>query len=517
MNLTFNILFDELEQQLDCRLFSCNRSVAPFCSCLLYEEGMALDPQFVYVTRGIPLSLPESAGSVLFIICREAMNDASLQVLSGKSFIGFNEELSASAVLNLVLRAFTKYNRWYDRLDAEVAKPGFLDNVLKCSFPFFRNSIFLVDAELRPVSIYDSARGILNVALADRKEQVLIRARKEYLTTRNLRKPYAGHMEGDYPRLLYNLYDGPCYVGILSIQSDASPFRPSDADVLQALGDYIAKLFNHLGSKYSPQTNQLSDSIAALLHDKEHAVSRRKAVSLFARDAGIGQNEEFQALFVRKPEDEADRYLPYFLHSLSVKVPSLVLPYEDPEGGISILRRSYAESLGVDVDSTLSYYLNSFGFRAGLSDPFADLSRVGAYLEQAKNALRISLTSEKSENLCRFSDYFTDYLIRSLTADIPPQDLFSRSFRRILSLDTDSKVSYLETLRAYMKHHLSATKTANALYISRNAFVYRLEKILAIIDECGENLDDADDNLRMCVSFFLYDRYGEGEAGSAEE
>lgn len=516
MDLTYNIVLDELTQQFDCRLYSSNLSVAPFCSCLIYEEGMALDPRFIYVTRGVPLSLPSGSSRILFIICREAMNDASLRMMQGQSFIGFAEETSASSVVNILLKAFSRYNNWYEQLDTKVNQPGFLDNILQSTFPLLRNSLYLVDSQLRPVSIYDSSKGILDVLTADRKEQVLIRARKEYLKTRGLRDVYFRHLEGDHPRLLYNLYDGKTYVGILSLQGDASPIRPSDADILKTLGDYIARLFGHLGAKYSPQTNQLCDAIVGLLKDRKHAASRRKAVARFAGDAGIDETEEFRVLFVRKPEEAADRYLPYFLHSLAARLPALVLTCEDPEGEAAVLRMSYARSLGIDVDKVLVNYLDSFGFRAGLSDPFSDLSRVSAYFTQARAALRLSLTSEDSDSLSRFSVHYTDYLIRALTSDIPPQDLFSTSFRRILSLDADSKISYLETLRAYMRHHLSATKTANALYISRNAFMYRLEKILPILEECGEDLEDPNDFLRMEVSFLLYDRYGETEDPGAD-
>ena len=141
---------------------------------------------------------------------------------------------------------------------------------------------------------------------------------------------------------------------------------------------------------------------------------------------------------------------------------------------------------------------------------------MSAYLKQAKCALDLSVTSEKMETLNGFSACFTVYIIQKSTAEIPPPDLLSRRFQKILSLDSDSKISYLETLRAYMRHHLSATKMANALYISRNAFMYRLEKILAIIEECKEDLDDPNDFLRMEMSFLLYDRYGERSSETGE-
>ncbi|MBQ6583167.1 MAG: helix-turn-helix domain-containing protein, partial [Mogibacterium sp.] len=39
----------------------------------------------------------------------------------------------------------------------------------------------------------------------------------------------------------------------------------------------------------------------------------------------------------------------------------------------------------------------------------------------------------------------------------------------------------LEPLRATMVNHLSATRTANALYLSRTALMYRLDQILSIL------------------------------------
>ena len=387
-------------------------------------------------------------------------------------------------------------------------KPGSLDNVLAHTFPLLGNTLLLVDADLRIISIYSSQEGIVDIAKADLKEDLMAQARQEYLQTRNEREVFYRHIEGDCPRLIYNLFDEGEFVGILSLQEDAVPIRPCDADILKLLGDYVAKIFRHLGSKYSPHINRLSSVVSYLLHNNINPDNLRKSVHHAADYAGIGKEEEFLALVIHKPEDQADRYLPFFMHSLSVRVPGLVLETNELEDSVFILRYSLARSLGIDVEQTIEDYLQEFDFSAGISELYPDLADTRFYYRQAKIALMMAVSTDL-KHVNAFSQYYANYLMNRLTSDMPPRVLYSRSFRNILELDKESTISYLETLRAFMKNHLSMTKTANALYISRNALLYRMEKIQTLMKECGEDLTNDVDYLRILTSFLMYDRYSE--------
>ncbi|MBQ6583204.1 MAG: helix-turn-helix domain-containing protein [Mogibacterium sp.] len=510
MNLTYNMIFDEFEQQLDCTVYGNNLEVAPFRSCTIYRKGLPLDPTSLYIVRNAPIAPIEGAESILFIIAEEAMNDVSRDILRGQSYIGFSEGIPQDRITNIIFEAFSRYSWWYENLNYELQKPGFLDNVLKVTFPFLGNTIFLVDAELRPVSAYDVNRGILSITKAglDLKEPLVARARPYYLRSRGLREVFSGQLEDDYPRLLYNLYDSDKFVGIICIQEDGRPFRPSDRDILKLVGDYIAELFTHLGSKYMPIVGQLCKALSALFRQKNRD-SHRGALEAYARSAGVREKETFRVIVLNSRQDETDSYLPFFLHSLSTRIPGMVITHPERNDGIMLLRCSYAESIGIDVWKTLTDYLGEFSFQAGISEQFTDLTAMPDYYKEARIALRLALEAGRDETLSSFSDYYTDYLINRINEDIPLEMLYSQSFRELMELDEGSSISYLETLRAYMVNHLSATRTANALYISRTALMYRLDKILSILEECGEDLNDKYDSLRIQISFLMYDSLGD--------
>ncbi|MBQ6622280.1 MAG: helix-turn-helix domain-containing protein [Mogibacterium sp.] len=508
MNLTYNIIYEELKQSLDCKLYGSNLGVEPFGNFQIYEKGMRLENSCFYIVTSTPYDLPAYADKILFILCEEAVNDVTLRLMEHYSYIGFSEEQPVWKVVNIVLNAVHKFTDWRDDFDNEIRKPGSLDNVLAHTFPLLGNTLLLVDADLRIISIYSSQEGIVDIAKADLKEDLMAQARQEYLQTRNEREVFYRHIEGDCPRLIYNLFDEGEFVGILSLQEDAVPIRPCDADILKLLGDYVAKIFRHLGSKYSPHINRLSSVVSYLLHNNINPDNLRKSVHHAADYAGIGKEEEFLALVIHKPEDQADRYLPFFMHSLSVRVPGLVLETNELEDSVFILRYSLARSLGIDVEQTIEDYLQEFDFSAGISELYPDLADTRFYYRQAKIALMMAVSTDL-KHVNAFSQYYANYLMNRLTSDMPPRVLYSRSFRNILELDKESTISYLETLRAFMKNHLSMTKTANALYISRNALLYRMEKIQTLMKECGEDLTNDVDYLRILTSFLMYDRYSE--------
>ena len=204
----------------------------------------------------------------------------------------------------------------------------------KLTFPLLGNTLILVDADLRPISKYDSSEGLIDVRAMESSDQFMVKVRDEYLKTRNRRDVIKGDLEGDYPRLIYNLFDENDLIGILSLQGDARPVRPSDSDILKVLGDYIAVIFQHLGSKYIPHVSQLCEALSLIIHESNTTQMHRNAVNHFANISGITKEEEFQVLVINGTGMNEDRYLAYFMHSLSTKIPGMVLANDDTNSAV---------------------------------------------------------------------------------------------------------------------------------------------------------------------------------------
>ena len=62
-----------------------------------------------------------------------------------------------------------------------------------------------------------------------------------------------------------------------------------------------------------------------------------------------------------------------------------------------------------------------------------------------------------------------------------------RSVLALARSDQAHETSYLETTRQYVKNRFNAVKTANALFIHRSTFLYRLERMKS---QFGLNLED---------------------------
>jgi len=63
------------------------------------------------------------------------------------------------------------------------------------------------------------------------------------------------------------------------------------------------------------------------------------------------------------------------------------------------------------------------------------------------------------------------------TLELPAGLICLRSVWDMVQYDLEHGTNYLETTTAYVKNHFNAVKTANALFIHRSTFLYRLERI----------------------------------------
>ncbi len=182
-----------------------------------------------------------------------------------------------------------------------------------------------------------------------------------------------------------------------------------------------------------------------------------------------------------------------------------------------VLSASRAERQGIDVISIMEDKLKSFGYRVGLSDRCDNLFFTQQYFAQARYALEKGVASQDGKYVFLFRDYCLDYILEKCSGDLKPVMLWTEGFRKLVVHDIKGRADYLDTLRAYLDNDLNAQRTATALFISRNSFLSRLERINGLLNE---NLEDSKQRFRLELSLLLYDKYkvttqpeGETKAG----
>ncbi len=106
--------------------------------------------------------------------------------------------------------------------------------------------------------------------------------------------------------------------------------------------------------------------------------------------------------------------------------------------------------------------------------------------------------SSSDPGLYFFRKVRAGFVLKNSTGGLMPEMLYSEGFKRVLEYDKTASVSYLETLRILLEENLSISRTARRLFISRNTFLARYDRLKAVLQE-----DLTDPNVRFYLEYSL--------------
>ena len=135
--------------------------------------------------------------------------------------------------------------------------------------------------------------------------------------------------------------------------------------------------------------------------------------------------------------------------------------------------------------------------RVGVSLPFQDLTRLHCYFKQTIYALETSRIPSPANDVI----YAFDTIIPYILCASDGSDLLYACHPDILklaALDRSGTSDHVKLLKAYLDNERNISGAAKAMFMHRNTFVYRLEKLTSLLTA---NLDDPyeRDYLRLSV------------------
>ena len=130
--------------------------------------------------------------------------------------------------------------------------------------------------------------------------------------------------------------------------------------------------------------------------------------------------------------------------------------------------------------------------------PVSTLSEVSKSLENAQTGVHMARTTGLRDSVI-FMDDFAAYQLLSENVD---RDVLARfcqnSIGPLLEFDRQGGTQLTETLDQYFRHNCSISEAAKAMYIHRNTYIYRLEKIKALL---GTDLKKSRKLLELQLAF----------------
>lgn len=131
-------------------------------------------------------------------------------------------------------------------------------------------------------------------------------------------------------------------------------------------------------------------------------------------------------------------------------------------------------------------------------------------------ALQNGARSTRKGSIFRFEEQLLPQLLTAALSGRPALVYYTDGLKRLKAHDDASQVSYLDTLRVYLEHNQSVTRTAEALFLHRSTLLDRLAHITQLL---GGDLKDPSYSLtlRIVLQAEAQQRRNEALATSAEE
>ena len=147
-----------------------------------------------------------------------------------------------------------------------------------------------------------------------------------------------------------------------------------------------------------------------------------------------------------------------------------------------------------NLNTLLKKFLADTSGIAGVSNGFTDLfgARI-AYL-QAESAIENGMITNPETELFYFQTYALISMVINSMGNLPAEAYFSEKLQNLIKHDKNGPISYLDTLRVFLRSSLSYSQTAEELYIHRSTVVDRISRIERELDV---DLKDPDTRLQL--------------------
>lgn len=158
----------------------------------------------------------------------------------------------------------------------------------------------------------------------------------------------------------------------------------------------------------------------------------------------------------------------------------------------------------------MKYFIRESYLKAGYSRLMVGHSNLRRQYVQACIALDVGGRVKPYLWIHYFNSIAFRYLLEQSTRRLPGYMLCHEKLLVLQEHDTHQHTAYMKTLRVYLDQNLNAVQTAKELFIHRSTFLYRLERIKALLES---DLSDPEELLYLSLSFRLLENERKSEGG----
>ncbi len=419
--------------------------------------------------------------------CVHVYEEKNYVVCNGEGNIIKLFNMTETQAFEIVQSVFDYFQDWMDQVISAIGKKDY-QAVVDLACQVFRNPVVLFDGNNKVLGI---TRQYGPDALDD-EWNYLLRYGHSSLNSVQMMKYHYGNIDfgrhgsqafkfSDNRRMKYSgisycMYCNEITCGRINLFAKDRLLNEGDYQLLEQLASLLEP---SLGQIYYESVLNNSNVFYNILFGKPYDI-RKLEIQLNYQQWNADDIYHLALVKLTGDFDQAD--LKYSLDSLMQTV------RQNASSCITLKKSPYVLILAnhtICTDKSLMSLLEGLTannpIHIGFSLPCRGLKYAAHLYQQAKSAIYYGTLSSKASSFYHFFDYAIDFIIdspslqQSIHACLP-------GIVQLWEMQRSSGDDLLNTLKCYLDHERSASKTSTALHTHRNTVLYRIQKIQDLLE-----------------------------------
>ncbi|MFV0529298.1 MAG: PucR family transcriptional regulator [Lachnospiraceae bacterium] len=466
---------------------------------LLIEEESKLQTNRIYISSKMCSETIPST-SILLILCSQCVGVDNIP----RNVMYVVSDVSEGYLYNEVQKIVDKYDRWERSLNELCLQSSSVKELLEESVPLFGNPLQLINSDyvmLAYAGLQEVSSGVNIYGVPDDKVEFITELKKEEI--------YHSMMDREGVFALNARVSGIASLNINIQQFGKMTHRlillanETIRDGDECLLEYLAYFVEHVLAYNTPQTgekeNQLDTIIYKMISDRTADYMR-----ISHQLTGMGWLSGHQYLCISLQTTYLDKKnLP--IHAIcdyleNILPDSSAVKYK--EDIVIFINLTKSGMNREKVLEKLLYFTRENFLRTGYSRVMTGHLNLRRQYVQSYIALDVGNRHRSYSWTHQFDDIVMTHILEQAIKKLPYDMVVHEKLEKLQELDRTNQTGYIKTLKLYLDNHLNGVKTAKELYIHRSTFVYRLDKIKAIL---GVDFDDPDMVIYLMISLRIID------------
>ena len=385
--------------------------------------------------------------------------------------------------LNLL---FDRYYDWEKELFDIFLATADLQEIIDCSVPVLGRDIHVLDASFRYLTRTNDRTDTASLA----PQEI-----SQYLSSFEMIMDRHGAVLLDMDSTQYlcvNLFNETgTYIGCVYLEGNGRPFRDSDNALAEYLGSLIEKAIERNPSMMTSDQATAKNALMNLVNDLPLTANQKWQLNL------TSPGQHFVCISMHSANRSSRLPKGYicgafenaFAGAVAFPKENTIVCFMDVSGLRDREGNYYAA-----LNKKLRQFLRETSGVAGVSNGFSDIHDAKIAYFQAEAAIENGMITNQETDLFYFQSYALISLIINSMGNLPADAYFSERLQKLIRHDKEASVSYLETLRIFLRCSMSFSQAAEELYVHRSTVVDRINRIER---ELGVDLKDPDTRLLL--------------------